>query len=514
LSYQWFFDRATPIAGATNSILAVRALPAAAGDYFVVVSNRFGSVTSAVASLGVVDTTPPVLSLNGPAGMTVEGHTVFIDPGAIAADACAGPLPVTISGSVNTNAPGSYTLRYVATDPTGNSATTIRMVMVVDTTPPLLSGQGTNTTIDCPAILLFTAPTATDNCDPNPTITFSDSTTPGASASSYIVTRTWFAIDQFANKSAPVSQSITVHDIIAPEITCPTNLVVKFIDQTGAMVHFVAAAADNCDHGAPAHCIPESGSTFAIGTTTVRCTAIDASSNAASCNFTVTVLGARGVKQNVFIELVALSAAVTGAKDSHTLEQAIVHLMKSLDSELWIDQTHLERKGGQKVFQHEKNTVNELSELIKRKIDRIPAAVIQGFFERMVRADRLLCSVAIQDAINSGAAAKKLVEAKRKLTYGDKQATVGNYAEAIERYRQAWQRAAPARISIVFRSANRPLQLELAGEPGRQYLIQASTNLTEWVDLATRTADRDGVITFEDVNARAFGSRYYRVKEP
>lgn len=53
LGYQWFFTNA--IAGATNSSLILSNLTAInAGNYFVVATNSFGSVTSAVAALTVV----------------------------------------------------------------------------------------------------------------------------------------------------------------------------------------------------------------------------------------------------------------------------------------------------------------------------------------------------------------------------------------------------------------------------------------------------------------------------
>lgn len=41
---------------------------------------------------------------------------MFTDPGATAEDTCAGPLPVTVSGQVNTAAPGQYRLTYIAED--------------------------------------------------------------------------------------------------------------------------------------------------------------------------------------------------------------------------------------------------------------------------------------------------------------------------------------------------------------------------------------------------------------
>jgi hypothetical protein len=67
--------------------------------------------------------------------------TVFIDPGATAFDLCAGVLPVTTNGVVNTAVPGTYVIQYIATDPANNSATNTRTVYVVAPVPPVISGR-------------------------------------------------------------------------------------------------------------------------------------------------------------------------------------------------------------------------------------------------------------------------------------------------------------------------------------------------------------------------------------
>jgi hypothetical protein len=66
----------------------------------------------------VEDTQGPVITLNGDNPMQVECHTAFADPGASATDACSGSVPITVSGTVDPNTPGTYTLTYKATDGT------------------------------------------------------------------------------------------------------------------------------------------------------------------------------------------------------------------------------------------------------------------------------------------------------------------------------------------------------------------------------------------------------------
>ena len=54
-------------------------------------------------------------------GRRVECAKPFVDPGATAVDSCSGALPVVTTGAVNAGVPGSYSLGYAATDPSGNS---------------------------------------------------------------------------------------------------------------------------------------------------------------------------------------------------------------------------------------------------------------------------------------------------------------------------------------------------------------------------------------------------------
>src|SRR5205807_3082207 len=79
----------------------------------------------------VIDTAAPVVTPN-PGASTIALNAVYTDPGATANDACAGSLPVTPSGSVDTSIAGFYTLTYSATDPSSNTGTANRTVQVVD----------------------------------------------------------------------------------------------------------------------------------------------------------------------------------------------------------------------------------------------------------------------------------------------------------------------------------------------------------------------------------------------
>jgi hypothetical protein len=102
-------------------------------------------------------------------------------------------------------------------------------------------------------------------------------------------TITCTATDSHANV-ALMNFTITVVDTTAPAVTVPAGVTIQATSAAGAVYGFTASALDNVDGAVTPVCTPASGSTFAIGTTTVTCSATDNAGNAASGSFTVTVI--------------------------------------------------------------------------------------------------------------------------------------------------------------------------------------------------------------------------------
>jgi hypothetical protein len=109
----------------------------------VTVTNLYGGATSN-AIVTVVDSIPPVITLNGGNPVFVELGGAFTDPGATANDLCAGGAPLAITGSVNTGSVGTNTLIFTASDGNGNTNTATRTVIVRDTTSAAISWSFTN----------------------------------------------------------------------------------------------------------------------------------------------------------------------------------------------------------------------------------------------------------------------------------------------------------------------------------------------------------------------------------
>lgn len=69
--------------------------------------------------------------------------------------------------------------------------------------------------------------------------------------------------------------TVSVVDTTAPVLTLPDDITVEATSPAGAVVEFEASAFDLVAGPVPVECSPESGTTFAIGTATVTCTATD-----------------------------------------------------------------------------------------------------------------------------------------------------------------------------------------------------------------------------------------------
>jgi hypothetical protein len=83
---------------------------------------------------------------------------------------------------------------------------------------------------------------------------------------------------------------VTVVDTKPPAISVPAPIRVTTTTKAGKAVAYTASATDVVDGPVTPTCAPPSQSLFAVGTTTVTCSAADRRGNATNASFTVTVV--------------------------------------------------------------------------------------------------------------------------------------------------------------------------------------------------------------------------------
>src|SRR5882724_1682169 len=214
LAYQWRFN-ANPIAGATGSSFTINnATFANAGNYDAVVTNNYGAITSAVATLTVQDTTPPVANAASLSAVIAQ-CSATLPPAPTASDACEG----LIIGTPDQSGPfgqGDTTITWTFTDSHGNSSIQQQAVHIHDTTIPVVTLLGSSTvTVQCHGGYTDAGGTASDNCDGNitsriVTVNPVDANTLGTYTVTYNVS------DTVGNAAVQVTRTVIVQDTLAP----------------------------------------------------------------------------------------------------------------------------------------------------------------------------------------------------------------------------------------------------------------------------------------------------------
>ena len=166
-----------------------------------------GRTTTATRTVNVVDTTAPLITLNGSASVTVECHTSYTDAGASVADACDATTPLTSTSNVNVDVPGTYQVSYSATDDAGNTGTATRTVVVSDTIAPTVTLNGpASVTIILGSSFSDPGATASDSCDASVPVTVSGAVNTNAVGT---YTLTYSATDD-SNNTGTATRTVTV----------------------------------------------------------------------------------------------------------------------------------------------------------------------------------------------------------------------------------------------------------------------------------------------------------------
>ncbi len=251
-------------------------------------SDAAHNTASASFTVTVQDTTPPGLLVPGSVvaeATSASGATVTY-ASATASDA-VGVASVTYSKNSGTQFPlGVTTVNVTATDTSNNATTLSFTVTVQDTTAPVIapvSNQTLEATSAAGAVATYSA-SATD------AVGVASLTYSAASGSTFAIGSTPVTVTakDAAGNTSTSTFTITVKDTTAPVITVPANQILEATSAVGAVATYSASATDAVGVASLTYSAA-SGSTFAIGTTTVTVTAKDAAGNTSTGTFTVKV---------------------------------------------------------------------------------------------------------------------------------------------------------------------------------------------------------------------------------
>ena len=266
------------------------------------VNDGCGNIAEATQEITVTDAIDPTFT-------TPEDITIYTDA------TCQFDASVEVTGDVNDEAdncstdlnatfvdrdtvPGNCNGEkvinriWILTDGCGNFATGSQIITVKDTIDPTFNETlpAAEITAECDAVVEADVLTASDNCNSDVPVVFTETKTDGDCANSYTLTRTWTATDDCGNETS-FTQTVTVSDNTAPEVTCnditvqleangSTTITVDDINggTTDACsdidTMFISQATFNCDN---------------VGENEVTLIVIDECGNASTCTATVTV---------------------------------------------------------------------------------------------------------------------------------------------------------------------------------------------------------------------------------
>jgi hypothetical protein len=251
-------------------------------------------------TFSIEDRTAPVVTVPDDRTIEATGPTgAATSFGASAVDAVDGSTSVVcdpVSGS--TFALGTQTVTCSSSDAVGNAGSASFSVTVKDTLAPdtgLTSSAPASPTKQTTAGFTFSG---TDLVG----VTGYDCSLDGAVFASCLSPKSFSSLaegghtfqvrarDAAGNVDQTPATRTWVIDTIAPVVTV-SDLTVDATSPAGATVPFTATAADINPSRPAVTCTRTSGSTFAIGSTTVTCSATDAAGNTGSAKFTVVVKG-------------------------------------------------------------------------------------------------------------------------------------------------------------------------------------------------------------------------------
>lgn len=282
LSYAW-----------SNNATAANISDLTAGNYSVTITDAAGCIAQSNLTVSTNDPEAPSLSAENAVIELDENGLAAVTPATVnaqAADNC-GIASVTVSpASFDCNSQGTHDVTVTATDVSGRTTSTTVTVTVTDNRAPSVSAQNAVVSLDATGSASITPATVnaqgSDNCSvAGITVSPSsfDCTNMGEHEVAVVVT-------DASGLTSSTTVIVRVVDTEAPVVTCPDNIVV--CSYNNVVSYQPANAQDNClilngqwqqNSGLP------SGSEFPVGSTEQRFTFTDASGNAGSCSFTVTV---------------------------------------------------------------------------------------------------------------------------------------------------------------------------------------------------------------------------------
>ena len=210
---------------------------------FFTAADACGNQSNCIASISIVDTTPPSF-VSFPDDLTISCEDDVPGSSAEAVDECGNVTIEVEETTVEGDCPQTFQIIrvFTATDECENSTSQTQTITVIDDEAPIFTSVPQDYTANCDEALVYDSAEAEDNCG-NVDITDSRDTIFGECEGEFIINRIFTATDECGNETT-ASQMITVIDEEAPVFTfVPADMTLECDEEA---VFEDAEAVDNC----------------------------------------------------------------------------------------------------------------------------------------------------------------------------------------------------------------------------------------------------------------------------
>ncbi|WP_353778738.1 gliding motility-associated C-terminal domain-containing protein, partial [Winogradskyella sp. 3972H.M.0a.05] len=210
-------------------------------------TDACGNESVHIQTVNVVDTTAPVFNEALPTDATVECDDVPDAVTLTATDSCFEAKIIFEETEQDGSCEGEYviTRTWTAEDLCGNAVSHTQTIVVQDTTAPTFNEALPNdATVECDKLPEVPTLTASDNCDGDTPVTFTETQEEGDCAGEFTITRTWSTEDACGNGTSH-TQTIVVQDTTGPTFNeaLPEDVVAECDD---IPVTAKLTVSDNC----------------------------------------------------------------------------------------------------------------------------------------------------------------------------------------------------------------------------------------------------------------------------
>jgi len=511
-------------------------LPLGTNTVIITVKDSSGNAAYSTNQIVVQDLTPPVITLNGANPLYTELGQAFTDPGAMANDACAGVVPVSASGSVNTNAISTNTIAYIANDGNRNTNIVTRTVIVHDTTPPTILWSFTNLTLAANSNCAAAMPDVTGTnyivaTDLSGIGAVSEVPTNNATLSLGTNLIVIAVADTFGN-TAYSTNTIVVQDQTPPVITL--NGANPLYTELGQAFNDPGATANDTCAGVVPVQVAGVVNTNAISTNTLVYTANDGNGNTNSITRTVIVQDTTPptiLWSFTNLTLAANSNCVAVMPDVTGTNYLIASDLSGIGAVSEIPTNNATLSLGTNliviaVADTYGNTAYSTNTIVVQ--DQMPPVILAqpqsvtnftGTSASFSVAATACTLLTYQWFFNTNAL---FAETNSGLNLSNLTVSLaGNYSVAVSASGGSVTSSVasltvllPPGISNGVANADGCFTLNLTGTPGYTYVLEAATNLSlpiNWFFIATNTMDTNGVWQFNDPQATNFSQQFYRL---